>query len=71
MTGVVPLLGGSHPGPALASAWSALCGLPATGTWVWLGRSGALEAAAAIGVVLLNALSGLLGTLGAEVFRHG
>jgi hypothetical protein len=71
MTGVVPLTSGGRPAAALASAWSALCGLPATGTWVWLVRSGALEAAAAAGVVLLDALPGVLGGIGAEVLGHG
>ena len=71
MTSVFPLAGGGRAAAALASAWASLCGLPATGTWVWLVRSGALEAAAPISVVLLDALSGFLGAFGAEVFRHG
>lgn len=71
MTGVLPLAGGGRAAAALASARAALCGLPATGTWVWLVRSGALEAASPISVVLLDALPGLLVTFGTEVFRHG
>ena len=39
--------------------------------WLWLVRPGALEAAAAFGVLLLDRLPGLLVALGAEVARHG
>jgi hypothetical protein len=71
MTDGLHLTIGQRPAAALASAWTALCGLPATGTWVWLVRSGALEAVAPLGVVLLDVLSGLLGGQGAEVLGHG
>jgi len=55
----------------LASAWGALCRLSATSPWLWLVRSPAHEAAAPLGVVLLDRLPGLLVALGAEVVRHG
>ena len=56
---------------ALASAWNALCCLPATHPWLWLARSGAIEATPALGLVLLDALPKLLVVLGAGVLRHG
>jgi hypothetical protein len=56
---------------ALASARRALCGLPATGGWFWLGRSLANEQATTFGVVLFHHLSALLLVLGQEVVRHG
>lgn len=55
----------------LASAWNALCCLPATHTWFWLARSGPVEAAPAIGLVLLDALPRLLDAFGAGAFCHG
>ena len=65
----------SHPGrgpaAALASAWDALCCLPVTHPWLWLVRSAPVEAAPAVGLVLLDALPVLLGALGAGAFRHG
>ena len=71
MTGVLTFTGGRRPTAALASARTALCGLPATGTWVWLVRFGALEAVAPLGVVLLDGMSGLVGALGAGMAGHG
>ena len=77
---------GRGPAAALASAWNALCCLPATHPWLWLVRSAppggfaatiiemcaSVHAAApAIGLVLLDALPVLLDTLGAGAFRHG
>lgn len=62
---------GRGPAAAVASAWDALCCLPATHPWLWLVRSGPVEAAPALGLVLLNALPVLLDTLGAGAFRHG
>ena len=56
---------------ALASAWQALCGLLATHPWFWLARSGSIEAAPAIGLVLLDALPNLLDALGAAAGGHG
>ncbi len=56
---------------SLASAWNALCCLPATHAWFWLARSGPVEAAPAIGLVLLDALPGLLDAFGAGAFCHG
>ena len=71
---------------SLASAWNALCCLPATHAWFWLARSGppggfaatiiemcasAHGAAPAIGLVLLDALPGLLDAFGAGAFCHG
>lgn len=62
---------GRGPAAALASAWNALCCLPATRPWVWLVRSGPVEAAPALCLVLLDALPVLLDALGAGAFRHG
>lgn len=56
---------------ALASAWNALCCLPTTHAWFWLARSGPVEAAPAIGLVLLDALPRLLDAFGAGAFCHG
>lgn len=71
---------------ALASAWNALCCLPATHKWFWLVRSGAPggfavkiietcayahETAAPFGLVLLDGLPRFLVAFGAEVIRHG
>lgn len=60
-----------RPANALASAWQALCSLLATHPWLWLARSGSVEAAPAIGLVLLDALSNLLDALGAAAGGHG
>jgi hypothetical protein len=62
---------GRGPAASLATAWNALCCLPATHTWFWLARSGPVEAAPAIGLVLLDALPRLLDALGAGAFCHG
>ena len=56
---------------ALASAWNALCCLPATHPWFGLVRSGSFETAPAIGLVLLDALSVLLDAIGQGAFRDG
>jgi hypothetical protein len=56
---------------ALASAWRALRGLPATDPWFWLVRPGAVEAAAPVGLVLLDGVPRLLVALGQEVIGHG
>ena len=56
---------------ALASAWNALCCLLATHTWLWLARSGAIEATPAVSLVLLDVLPKLLVALGAGVLSHG
>ncbi|MCC1492777.1 hypothetical protein [Cognatishimia sp. F0-27] len=56
---------------SLASAWNALCCLSATHAWFWLARSGPVEAAPAIGLVLLDALPRLLDAFGAGAFCHG
>ena len=62
---------GRGPAAAMASAWNTLCCLPATQPWLWLVRSGANEAAAPIGLVLLDVLPRLLGAFGAGAFGHG
>ncbi|MGF6861011.1 hypothetical protein ABIE69_001581 [Rhodobacteraceae bacterium MBR-64] len=77
---------GRGPAAALASAWNALCCLPATHPWLWLVRSAppggfaakviemrasAHGAAPAIGLVLLDALPVLLDALGAGACHHG
>ncbi len=41
------------------------------GAWLWLVRPGAAEEAAAVGLLLLHRLPGLLVALGGEVVRHG
>jgi len=56
---------------SLASAWNALCCLPATHAWFWLARSGPIEAAPAIGLVLLDALPRFVDAFGAGAFCHG
>ena len=56
---------------SLASAWNALCCLPATQPWLWLVRSAPVEAAPAIGLVLLDALPRLVDAFGAGAFCHG
>jgi len=62
---------GRGPAAALASAWNALCCLPATHPWLWLVRSAPVEAAPAIGLVLLDGLPRLLDALGAGALGHG
>ena len=62
---------GRGPAAALASAWNTLCCLPATHPWFWLVRSAPVEAAPALGLVLLDALPVLLDALGQGVFRDG
>ena len=59
------------PAAALASAWNALCCLPATHPWFWLVRPGAVEATAPLGLVLLDGLPRLLDALGAGALGHG
>lgn len=54
-----------------ARSCSALRRLLAPGAWLWLVRPGAGEEAAALGLLLLHALPGLLDVLGAELARHG
>jgi hypothetical protein len=44
----------------LASAWQALCGLPATHPWFWLVRSPSTETLPLLALVLFDGLSGLL-----------
>ena len=55
----------------MASAWNALCCLPATQPWLWLVRSGAVEAAPPIGLVLFDVLPRFLDAFGAGAFGHG
>lgn len=62
---------GRGPAASLASAWDALCCLPATHAWYWLARSGPVEATPAIGLVLLDALPRLVDAFGAGAFFHG
>ena len=56
---------------ALASAFSALRGLPFSDAWLRLVGSGALEASPAVSLVLLDVLPRLLVALGAGILRHG
>ena len=53
------------------AARSALCRLPPAEPWLWLVRSGAVETATAAGLVLLDALSRVLGAFGAGATGHG
>ncbi len=62
------ILGPSAP---LASAWDALRRLPLSDPWLWLVRPGAIEAAAPLGLVLLDGLPRLLDALGAGTLGHG
>lgn len=62
---------GRGPAASLASTWNALCCLPAIHAWFWLARSGPVDAAPAIGLVLLDALPGLLDAFGAGAFCNG
>ena len=56
---------------ALASAWRTLRSLPATDTWLWLVRLGAVEAAAPVCVVLFDGLPRLLVAISPEVIGRG
>jgi hypothetical protein len=56
---------------ALASAISALRGLPFSDAWLRLVGSYAHEASPAIGLVLLDALPKLLVAIGSGVLSHG
>lgn len=56
---------------ALASAISALRGLPFCDAWLRLVGSGAIEASPAVSLVLLDVLPKLLVALGAGILRHG
>lgn len=56
---------------ALASAISALRGLPFSDAWLRLVGSGAIETSPAIGLVLLDALPKILVAVGTGIFRHG
>lgn len=56
---------------ALASAWNALCCLPATQPWLWLARSPSAEILTLLFLVLLDGLSGFLGGANAGILRHG
>ena len=60
----------SHPLRALASAGGALRGVLEAGRWLWLVRRGTAEAAVAVAVVLLDALSGLLVAAAQGLRRH-
>ena len=67
----------NRPATALASAWRALCGLPATHPWFWLERSAPFATAPSaemlplLALVLFDSLSGLLGGTGTGVCGHG
>lgn len=54
-----------------ARASLALRRVPAAGARLWLVRPDLGEAAAALGLLLLHHLPGLVGALGAAVYRHG
>ena len=56
---------------ALASAWDTLRCVSAANLWLWLVRPGAVQAAAPLGLVLLDGLPRLLDGLGAGAPGHG
>jgi hypothetical protein len=58
------MIDGPLPGTALRRLFP-------PGAWLWLVRPGAAEEAAALGLLLLHRLPGLLVALGGEVVRHG
>ena len=60
-----------RPSAPMASAWETLCRLSVSGPWLWLVRSGALETAPALGLVLLDGLPRLLDALGPGAIGHG
>jgi len=60
-----------RPSAPLASAWDALRRLSLSDPWLWLVRPGAIEAAAPLGLVLLDRLPRLLDALGAGALGHG
>jgi len=60
-----------RPSAGLASAWNSLRCLSATHPWLWLVRPGAFEAAAPVGLVLLDGLPRLLDALGVGALGHG
>ena len=62
---------GRGPAASLASTWNALCCLSAAHAWFWLARSGPVDAAPAIGLVLLDALPKFLDAFGAGACGHG
>ncbi len=65
------LLGRRHAASPVAPSVSPLRRLPAAGPWFWLVTPAAIEAVFIAALVLLLALPGLLGALGAQVGRHG
>ena len=56
---------------ALASAISALRGVPCSDAWLRLVGSGAIEASPTVSLVLLDVLPKFLVALGAGILRHG
>ncbi len=61
----------NRPATALATAWRALCSLPATHPWFWLARSPSAETLPLLALVLFDGLSGFLGGTGTGVCGHG
>ena len=64
-----PFSDNNRSATSVASAWQALCGLPATHPWFWLARSGALESTTPILLVLFEGLSGLLAGTSPDIFK--
>jgi len=60
-----------RPACLLATSFRALRSLSAPDAWIWLVRAAACEPAAAVSLVLLDHLSGLLLPSSAEVLHHG
>ena len=60
-----------RPSSPLTSTWKTLRRLSASGPWLWLVRSGALETAPADSLVLFDDLPRLVDALGREVINHG
>lgn len=59
------------PATPVASAWQALCGLPATHPWFWLARTAQPETVPLLFLVLFDGLSGFLGGTGTGACGHG
>jgi len=59
------------PATSVASAWQALCGLPATHPWFWLARTAQPETVPLLFLVLFDGLSGILGGTSTGACMHG
>jgi len=69
INGVIP--NNNRPATFMASAWLALCSLPATHPWFWLARSPSAETLPLVALVLFDGLSGILGGTSTGACMHG